>query len=555
MIKTILLKVILIAIITFFISSCSCKKSDSSNDEAKEADKKEEQKSENSPPPPPNKNAFYENTYHGGKGETQRMEKLIKDGIVLDSENVKLEAFPASYNQVFDIPSKTALNLIAGLEKTKIIRSGGKNYLQVGIQAIKTETAVRPPINITLCVDQSGSMNSENKMEYAKKSAIDIVNRLNAQDYFSIVAYSDSASAIIPSQKVLDKESIIKKINQIFCMQSTNLHEGLEYAYKEAKKHITKDSVNLVILFSDGLANKGIVDKDIINNLSIENFKNDIQTTTIGMGIQFDEKLMSSIAKSGKGSYHFIKEASDITEIINKELEDLTHVVAQALRLNIKLNDKVNLVRVLGSNVLEVSQLKKEKEVEKSLDKRINEELGIKQDREKIQDEEGIKFLIPNFFMGDSHIVLIEIEIPPIQGNQLFVADVSLKYKDLVFNQNQDVNQKINIEAVDDKNLMLASISKPVKKNVLGAYVGETLIKASSFINEGRMEEALKYIDENMKLLNEASNRWEDSDLEKDANLLSQYYNVIYNLASKSFDEQTRIYLSKSLNYLGNRRF
>src|SRR5262249_39713150 len=111
-----------------------------------------------------NPNLYLSNGYIGGQGERDRIEKLISEGVIVDGKRVKLEAFARNYGQAFPIPTKEALSVTAETERAKIIQQGDKTYLQIGLQAMKGELPKRPPLNVALVIDCSGSMMEENKM-------------------------------------------------------------------------------------------------------------------------------------------------------------------------------------------------------------------------------------------------------------------------------------------------------------------------------------------------------------------------------------------------------
>jgi hypothetical protein len=286
--------------------------------------------------------------------------------------------------------------------------------------------------------------------------------------------------------------------------------------------------------------------------LAAANVDKDIQTTSVGVGVAFNEDLMLSIAREGKGNYHFIKDGADTQKVFAKELDDLTHIVARALKLRIKLADGVGLVRVLGAAKLSEEQVKQVKTEEKKIDKKVFEELGISKNRQKDKDEPGIKVLIPNFYRGDSHVVMLEVSIPKGSGTRK-VADVFLKYKDLVFKQNRETQATVNVDYVPDKETMIASVNKNVKKNLLGFQTGEALTEAAALIEQQRIAEAVKRIDERMVVLGVAAREWSDKDLDKDGKLLDRYKTVLAqlnhapHLASGEFGQ----YLKKSLTYAG----
>src|SRR5688500_4731267 len=122
---------------------------------------------------------------------------------------------------------------------------------------------------------------------------------------------------------------------------------------------------------------------------------------------------MLLVSREGKGNYHFIKDGADTRTVFAKELEELTHVVARAVKLRVRLAEGVGLVRVLGARVLDAGETSRVKADEKKIDRRVYEELGITPDRQRAPEEPGIKTLIPNFYRGDNHVMMLGVSLPP----------------------------------------------------------------------------------------------------------------------------------------------
>lgn len=499
-----------------------------------------------------NPNMYISSTYMGGTGERDRLEKLIQSGVMVDGKKVKLEAFTRTYAQTFPIPTRTALNVVADTERTKIIQEGDRTFLQVGLQAIKGELPRRPPLNIALVIDRSGSMADDRKLENAKAAAMQLVNRLNGSDIFSLVVFDDKADLLVPAQTVHDKERVKRIIARVTPGGGTNIYEGLQTGYREARKHADPESVNRVILLSDGEVTAGISDPQEFQKLTSANVDKDIQTTSVGLGIEFNEDLMMSIAQNGKGNYHFIKAGADTQTVFGTELDELTHIVAKAVKLRIQLAEGVGLVRVLGSTTLNAEQTKQVKNEEKKIDKKVADELGITANRQHEKEEPGIKLLIPDFYRGDNHIVMMEIAVPKGQGTRK-IADVFLKYKDLTNHSNQETKTGASIQYTANRAEMIASINRNVKKNLLGFQTGEALTDSANLISQGKVADAVKKVDERMVVLGVAAKEWQDKDLDKDGLLLSRYKTVLTQLnknpqlAQGDFGQ----YLSRSLTYAG----
>ena len=498
-----------------------------------------------------NPNVYVSNNYMGGSGERDRVEKLVSEGVLVDGKTVKLESFSHTYGQSFPIPRQTSLAVAAASERTRILEQGGRTFLQVGLQASKGEAARRPALNVALVIDVSGSMQEEGKMEAAKAAALRLVDGLAPADILSVVSFDGEARVVFPAQSVGKAVEARRKIEALTPGSNTNIYDGLRLGYAEARKNSQREGVNLAILLSDGEVTTGETDAAMFQRLAAESADADIQTTSVGLGVSFNEDLMLAIAREGKGNYHFIKDSADTEKVFAKELDELTQVVARAVKLRIKLVEGVGLVRVLGSDVLSAAEAKEVRAEEKQIDRKVADELGIATNRKK-DDEPGIKMLIPNFYRGDSHVVMLEIAVPKGTGSRN-VADVYLQYKDLPFKRNREAHVTAKLQYTADQSQVVASVNRSVKKNLLGFQTGEALMQAAALLESNQHAEALKRLDERMVVLGVAAREWNDRDLNRDGRLLDRYKTVVaaYGRNRQLANAELGDYLRKSLTFAG----
>lgn len=210
-------------------------------------------------------------------------------------------------------------------------------YMEAKLSKFLNENASRIPLNISIVVDRSSSMQGV-KMGYAKRAAKNIIDQLKAEDVVSIVVYDSYVDTIQPPVNVIEKEKIKAKIDGIVPQASTNLWGGTEQGYQFVKRNFKQGYVNRVLLISDGLANVGLTDSTLIRS-KVQKYKDDegVSISTFGVGLDYNETLMTDMAETGAGNYYFIDAPGKMTAIFNNELRGLLSVAAQNAELRITL--------------------------------------------------------------------------------------------------------------------------------------------------------------------------------------------------------------------------
>jgi Ca-activated chloride channel family protein len=266
-------------------------------------------------------------------------------------ESNKIPARMASMTEPANISGP--LSLVTGLDNPYYLAGSNANngYYYVEAKAVPSSAirgTERLPLNLSLVIDRSGSMSGD-KLVYAKQAANHVINQLSPEDYVSIVIYGDGVEVLATSNKVGDKRALQSRIDAIQSSGSTNLHGGMMEGYGQVKSTYQSGYVNRVLMLSDGQANVGIVDIGALQNIARNQvIQNNITISCFGLGLDFNENLMTGIAEFGSGNYYFIHHPSEITSIFQKELSGLSNVVAQNTELTIDLPANVVLQKVFG---------------------------------------------------------------------------------------------------------------------------------------------------------------------------------------------------------------
>ncbi len=192
----------------------------------------------------------------------------------------------------------------------------------------------RSPLNLALVVDRSGSMAGD-KLAFARQAANHVLDLLQAQDRVTVVIYDDVIELLAPSQPVTpaNRQALKVMLQTVAARGSTNLGEGWLRGAGQVAEHLNPSSINRVLLLTDGLANQGIVSPAELASHARELRQRGVSTSTFGVGADFNEQLLASMADDGGGHFYFIETPVQIPALFQQELGELLTVVARDPRL------------------------------------------------------------------------------------------------------------------------------------------------------------------------------------------------------------------------------
>lgn len=200
---------------------------------------------------------------------------------------------------------------------------------------------VRAPLAISLVFDQSGSMKKRDKLAYTVQAAKLLIENLTENDSISVVAFGTQSEVLVPQQPATRKLFLSHWADEIEAGGRTNISAGLTAGIEQVRSLDQPDAVARVILLTDGLANRGIVDRDDLVKLVSEAAELGISVSTIGVGKDFDEDLLADLATAGNGHFTLVQDPKVIPATIAGELQGLLPVVHRDVQLTLDLPESI----------------------------------------------------------------------------------------------------------------------------------------------------------------------------------------------------------------------
>ena len=175
-----------------------------------------------------------------------------------------------------------------------------QRHLAIAVQAASSK---RPPLNLCLVLDQSGSMGGA-PIKNVRAAAQRIIDNLSPQDRISIVSFDHKAQVVVPNQLAVSPDAIKQAIEGIRAGGGTAIDEGLKLGIEEAAKGKT-GTVSQIFLLTDGENEHG--DNDRCLKLAQLAVSYSFTVSTLGFGDHWNQDVLEKLADAGNGSLIYIQ--------------------------------------------------------------------------------------------------------------------------------------------------------------------------------------------------------------------------------------------------------
>lgn len=341
----------------------------------------------------------------------------------------------------------------------------------------------RTPVNLTLVLDRSGSMSGE-KLEQAKAAALEAVRRLAADDLFSLVVFDNNVDTLIPACRIGNARNIEERISSIRAGGGTAIYAGLTEGAAELRKNLEdRRYIHRIVLLSDGRANDGPSQPEDFARLGSALMKEGISVSTIGVGLGFNEDLMTCLAQKSDGNTYFVESSRDLSRIFNAELGDVLSVVARRIVLTVEFPKGVRPLAFIG--------------------------------REGTIRGQRAEVTLNQLYGGQEKFALVEVEVSAAAvGTELEVARASLTYEDTLTQRSATLHAKAAARFTASEREVIASANHKVQTDYAVNVTAMAKDTAVTLVDASRRDEAARQMRERNLELKKMADTYKNTEVQ-----------------------------------------
>jgi protein TonB len=381
---------------------------------------------------------YWANTYVPGDPRMRRLESRLR--------NASLPPFHRWARPValaIDPSSSSALSLFVRADRRGITEKS-RLLVQVGIRASDGHARRRPPLNLGVVLHVPNAIDADTARG-ARALLLSLESAREQGDRFRLIIAGPGGGEVL-SPETFRHGPLSVALDDARTATGPSLSVTDAMALALERVHAGDDptmplGTSLVLLVT-GQSLGGELEN--VARMGQASAVGGVATSVIGIATGAVEEELERLALSGQGRRYSLERTEEAQGIIDRELTAGSRTVARAVRLRIRLAEGVHLVDVLGSEPLSGRETERVRAEERSIDQRLARNLGIDADRG--DDEDGIQIVIPAFYAGDAHGILLDV----VAEGPGPVVEVTARYKDLVQLENTIASASLALPRSDE---------------------------------------------------------------------------------------------------------
>ncbi len=172
-----------------------------------------------------------------------------------------------------------------------------------------------------------------------------IVERLTSDDRFALVAFADEPLLLAPIAPGSERVTLVRAIERLSAIDlgdETDLVAGMALALSQVRAGRDGRRADRIVLLTDGFTRRPAACLALADEAAGEH----IAITTLGLGGEFQDDLLTALADRSGGHALFLKRAAAIPRAVSAELESARAAAITAVAISIAPARDVRLRRV-----------------------------------------------------------------------------------------------------------------------------------------------------------------------------------------------------------------
>ena len=266
-----------------------------------------------------------------------------------EAERIRVEEFVNAFDYGDPLPSLSE-KVSCRMEQMIHPFLQQRNLLLISMRTAAAGRSGSTPLNLTLLLDNSGSMERHDRHETVSRAFDLLTAQLQPNDKATLIGFAHTPRLIADQVSGEKRQQLLQAMVETPSEGGTNLEEALDLAFEKARDQKTEGAQNRIILLTDGAANLGDADPDSLAKTVHEMRAAGIAFDAAGIGADgLNDEILEALTRKGDGRYYLLDRPEDADEGFARQIAGALRPAAMNVKVQIEFNpDRVASYKLLG---------------------------------------------------------------------------------------------------------------------------------------------------------------------------------------------------------------
>ncbi len=360
------------------------------------------------------------------------------------------------------IRAQPVITLDAATDR-ELYHANSHNKIYVEAQVHVADPAARAAAatvrNIAFVLDRSGSMAGA-PIQALRRAMSAALNSLSDHDVVSVVVFGSEVETLVDAKRRDHLGEIDAVLAKLEPAGGAALYDALNQGAAQLRRYAGPSTINHLILVTDGRPTKGPREFDDFSRLAEVFAREGFTLSTIGIGQDFNEDLLATLARSGNGHFRYVDQPDKLTDALQAEIAPLRTLVARDAILTIEFRSSCEDVESYGWKQANV-------------------------------ENQTVTYHFPYLFADQDLSVLVSAKQRPIRIAAA-LATVRLSWNDLAEGKSHSEEKALSVVFEADERAVRTSLNPGVIRVSVGALISEGMQEAIEQLDKGDFRRALR---------------------------------------------------------------
>ncbi len=225
-----------------------------------------------------------------------------------------------------------------------------RNLVRIAMQVPSTGRGAGQPLNLTILIDTSGSMEREDRRASVEAAMNILSTLLGPDDHVNVIGFARQPRLLAEGLPGDQADQLADIVAHTPSEGGTNLEDALDLSLEIAQRHYDPAAQNRIVLMTDGAANLGDKDPESFTERIDEIRQQGIAFDATGVGTDgMNDTVLEALTRKGNGRYYVIDRPEDADENFARQLAGAFRPAAENVKVQVRFNpSRVGNYRLIG---------------------------------------------------------------------------------------------------------------------------------------------------------------------------------------------------------------